>query len=179
MADQGNVGSGIESDFNIFAATVVVDDGSHVEIISEDESVVTQLIAEESGENASAQRSWHFRVKLGKIEVAGHDGIQLGHERGVGKEVFFEEICEGDVGSRKVMVRVAESEAVGGKVFPAGQDALLPHPTIEGAGFIDDVLGIAAPASTTEAVVLIRKVIEIEDWGKVEVDAEKFQKLPG
>lgn len=155
VADEGDVGTGFEGELDVISATVVADDGSHVEVVGEDEAFVAELVAEEAGEDFFAQGSGHFGVELREVEVAGHDGVQLGHEGGVWDEVFFEEICARDVGDGEVVVGVAKGEAVGGEVFSAGEDILLSHPAIKGASVVDDGLGIAAPAATAEAVVLL------------------------
>ena len=72
---------------------------------------------------------------------------------------------------------VTEGEAVGGEVFSAGEDFLCSHPAVEDTGVVDDGLGITAPAAAAEAIVLIGEVIEIEDGGEVEIDAENFEEL--
>lgn len=179
VADEGDVGTGFEGELDVISAAVVIDDGSHVEVVGEDESFVTELVAEEAGEDFFAERGGHLGIELREVEVAGHDGVQLGHEGGVGDEVFFEKVCARDVGDGEVVVGVAEGESVGGEMFSAGEDILLSHPAVEGAGVVDDSLGIAAPAATAEAVVLVGEVVEIEDRGEVKINAEDLEELAG
>ena len=92
MADEGDVGSGFEGEFDVVSTTVVLDNGAHVEVIGEDEAFVSKLVAEEAGEDFFAERSGHLGVELGEVKVACHDGIEFGHEGGVGEEVFFEKV---------------------------------------------------------------------------------------
>jgi len=179
VADEGDVCSGFEGELDVVSAAVVLDDGSHVEVIGEDEAFVSELVAEESGEDFFAEGGGHFGVELGEVEVACHDGVELRHEGGVGEEVFGEEVFARDVGDGEVVMGIAEGEAVGGEVFPAGEDFLFPHPAVEDAGIVNDGLGVAAPAATAEAVVLIGEVVEVEDGCEVEIDAEDFEKLSG
>jgi len=179
VADEGDVSPGFEGEFDVVAAPVVLDDGSHVEIVGEDKAFVAKLVAQEAGENGAAKGGRHVGIELREIKVASHDGVELWHEGGVRKEVFLEEFGTGDVGDGEVVVGIAQGESIGGEVFATGENFLLSHPAIKDPGVIDDGLGIATPAATTESVDLIGEVVEIEDRREVEVNAEDFEELAG
>ena len=76
-------------------------------------------------------------------------------------------------------MRVAFGEAICGEVFAAAEDVLFAHPAVEEAGFVDDVLAVLPPAAATESVFLGGKMVEVEDGGEVEVDAEELEEASG
>ena len=118
-------------------------------------------------------------IDFWKVQMTGHDSVQLGHERGIGEKVAGEEFLDSDIGDWEVVMWIAQGEPVGGEMFSAGENSLLAHPSVEDACFVDDVLRVVSPTATSESVVLFWEMIEVEDGGKVEIDPEEFEELSG
>lgn len=91
VANQGDVIAGGNGLFDIGTAAVCLLDRPHVKVIGQHEMLVeAKLHAQKIVNDLARERGGMICVQLRETHMAGHDGIELGHERGVGQDVVFE-----------------------------------------------------------------------------------------
>lgn len=119
MADQGEVVAGFDGELHILATTVAIRDGSHVEVVGEDEMMIeSELATQEAGDDPLRKRGGELRVDVRKLDVGEHDRIQFRHQRGVGQDVLTKQFREGGIGRRQVVMGIDSARPQAGKCFP-------------------------------------------------------------
>ena len=111
VADHEEVVAGLKSQADHLVEAVVVEDRSHVEVVSHDEPLESHLLPEELGRDGRCEGSRESRgVELGEGDVTHHhavNGVGSGGEMTEDLELVSFELCEWSWQSGELVVGIA------------------------------------------------------------------------
>ncbi len=162
MADEGHVVSGLDGEFDVGAATVVVNDSAHVEVVGDGDAFEPNNVTQDTVDELWRECGGEVWINLREGDMRGHDGVHLWEEAHVGDEVFALKVAEGNVDDGQVMMRIGFRVAAGGEVLTAGEELIGAHAAVGEAGFIEDIVRICAIAATTECVLSAGGLVVID-----------------
>ena len=133
--------------------------------------VEAKLVAEEPADEARREGCGEIAIDVRKFDMTEHDGIEFGHESGVGQHVLTQQLVEAGLHDRQFVMGVGHGPPACRKMFGAGGDATLAQGSVPLAGVSDDVLWITAPTAAAQGVLGGWVVIQIQHRCQIQVHA--------
>ena len=171
VGDQRHVDAGLERQERGAVNPVLLLDGSHAEVVADDDALEAELPAEQSGDRRPREGRRITRIEAAVEDVPRHDAVgQLfGDELAVGQEL---DVGIGRLGHvDEAVVRVGVARSVAREVLESRQDARRAHAADPRARQRNDRPGVGAEAPAVADDHRVGRVVaDVDDGRQVPVD---------
>ena len=181
MTDEGEITSCLNHHPGGLWAAIEGLNRAHIKIIGNDEMLIkTESVTQEALDEQARERGRKgLLIDVREMNMADHDSIQLRHKGCIGDQVVPLQSVDVHMYHGKFMVGIGCCPAAGWKVLTAAKDMLATLPSIENSGIVYDLLVMLSPAATPQGIGGFRMMIDVENRGEVEVDAQQAEELTG
>ncbi len=172
VADEVEVGSGVDGGDGGLLDGGAVEDAAHFKIVGDDEAVVANLLAEDGGDPLGGDGGGSgVSCDLGEGGVGNHDERERAGEETVGEEIVLPERFETLLDDGESVVGVELAFAESGEMFAAAGDVSVLESEEEGAGVGGGGLGIGGDGAGGEDGERGFET-EVEDGCEIDIEAE-------